>query len=104
MTPEAVDLPTLQQAVLDDATLESLLLDVSSLCAVRSVAFKRGAGEHAEEGEPGQLVRVREELARGAAVQLRYEYRGEGWCDTLLPGMSGVLLVRVREPVAPPGG
>ena len=36
------------------------------------------------------------------AVQLRYAHRGERWCDTLLPGMSETLLVRMRERTGAP--
>ncbi|MFO0675319.1 MAG: hypothetical protein U0169_02215 [Polyangiaceae bacterium] len=91
---ELGELPPIQQAVLDAETLGALLFDVESLCTLQYVARKSGADSYAETSG-SSLAGVREALADGVAVQLRYVYKGESWFDTLLPGIDGVLLVRV---------
>ncbi len=98
---DEIELAELQQALLDDATLDALLGDVDALCDIEAVTFKSSAEAHADGAVSKSIAAVRPALARGAAVQLRYSYRGEQWCDTLLPGMTDVLLVRMREPMLP---
>jgi len=99
---EPIELAELQQAVLDDETLGDLLTDVEVLCPHHRVTLKASAESYAEDASRS-LRDVRSALERGVAVQLRYAYRGESWCDTLLPGVSGTLLVRMKERHAPPG-
>ena len=98
---DAAQLAELQQALLDDATLDALLGDVDALCEIEAITFKASAESYADAAASSSIAAVRPALARGAAVQLRYSYRGERWCDTLLPGMTETLLVRIREPTLP---
>lgn len=101
---QELELAELQQALLDDATLDALLTDVDALCELHSVTLKSSAEAYADSAGSRSIADVRPALARGTAVQLRYSYRGERWCDTLLPGMSDTLLVRMREPTLPGAG
>jgi len=94
-----IDLAELQRALLDEATLDALLGDIAALCTIEAIAFKSSAESYASAATSRSIGDVRPALARGEAVQLRYAYRGERWCDTLLPGLSETLLVRMREPV-----
>jgi hypothetical protein len=96
-----IELAELQQALLDDATLDALLGDVDTLCTIEAITFKSSAEAYADAVERASIAAVRPALADGVAVQLRYSYRGERWCDTLLPGMTETLLVRIREPMLP---
>jgi hypothetical protein len=93
---EEIELAELQRAVLDESTLDALLSDIAALCLLQGIAFKSGAEVYADD-----VVRsmddVKPALVCGTAVQLRYTFRGDRWCDTLLPGMTGTLLVRMRE-------
>lgn len=95
---EEIELAELQRALLDEATLDALLGDVEALCIVEAIAFKEGAEAHAGEAAKASLAAVKPALAQGIAVQIRYAYRGELWIDTLLPGLSETLLVRMRQP------
>lgn len=95
---EEIELAELQRAVLDDGTLDTLLADIAALCRLDAIAFKSAAEAYADsDGVRRSLDEVKPALARGTAVQLRYTFRDERWCDTLLPGMTGTLLVRMRE-------
>lgn len=96
---DEIELAELQRALLDDATLDALLGDVGELCEIEAITFKSAAEAYADGASSRAIGDVRPALARGVAVQLRYAYRGERWIDTLLPGMSETLLVRMREPV-----
>ena len=99
---EEIDLAELQQAVLDDGKLGELLTDIEALCTIHRVMLKASADAYTDDG--ARSIRdVRPALEQGMAVQLRYAYRGEDWCDTLLPGVSGTLLVRMRERSLPAG-
>ena len=93
---EEIDLADLQRAVLDESTLDTLLADIAALCVIEAIAFKSGAELYSDNASRS-IDEVKPALERGTAVQLRYTFRGEGWCDTLLPGMTGTLLVRMRE-------
>ena len=99
---DEIELADLQRALLDDATLDALLGDIGELCQIEAITFKSAAEAYADGASSRTVADVRPALERGVAVQLRYAYRGEHWIDTLLPGMSETLLVRMREPVAAP--
>jgi hypothetical protein len=98
-TGGALDLPPLQRALLDEATLNQLFLDVAEAAELIDIAIKRGDEMHATE-EPPSLEQARDALVRGKAfgVQLRYRYRGTEWWDTLMRTEAGVCLVRFERP------
>ncbi|WP_437475844.1 hypothetical protein WME75_24615 [Sorangium sp. So ce1014] len=98
-----IPLPPLQEAVLDEATLEQLFLDIVGAAELVSVSLKAGAtaraGDRPRAGSGGdELALARRALGDGTAlgVQIRYRFGGSEWCDTLLRLPSGVRLVRVR--------
>lgn len=98
-----IPLPPLQEAVLDEATLDQLFLDIAAAAALVSVSLKAGAtaraGDLPRAGSGGdELAVARRALGDGTAlgVQIRYRFAGSAWCDTLLRLPSGVRLVRVR--------
>lgn len=43
------------------------------------------------------LSQAREALSAGRPVQLRYQWQGAEWWDTLTPGSNGIRLVRIRH-------
>jgi hypothetical protein len=102
---EVADLAPLQQADLDEETLERLLGDLVREAVIDSIAFK-GAPDALAASPEGvadpvaALARVREALGAGSAVgvQIRYRHRGRAWCDTLLRTPEGVRLVRSESP------
>lgn len=112
MAPESddpggeIELPQLQQAVLDELMLEQLFFDIASVGEQIEVSFKGGPLQHATPpSDPGQgLLQARKALVEGTAlgVQLRYSYRGQRWLDTLLRGPGGVRLVRMEAGAAAP--
>lgn len=98
-TSEASELvlPPVQEAILDEATLDRLFFDVAHGAELVEVVTKGGAEAYA--GEPGapDLSRAREALRSGRAfgVQLRYRFGGTEWWDTLMRVPGGVRLVRI---------
>jgi len=88
-------LPELRDATLDDQGLEELLRELGALTEVCEVRVKGNATTRGLSVAPS-LDGARAALARGAAVQIRYEYRGQIWCDTLMPLVGRVRLIRSR--------
>ncbi|WP_437707251.1 hypothetical protein WMF45_26305 [Sorangium sp. So ce448] len=98
-----IPLPPLQEAVLDEATLDQLFFDLAEAAELVSVSLKAGAtaraGDLPRAGSAGdELALARRALGDGTAlgVQIRYRFAGSEWWDTLLRIPSGVRLVRVR--------
>lgn len=112
MTPHSMDeaeigdeipLPPLQEAVLDEATLDQLFFDIAEGAEVVSVSLKGGATARAGDLQRagsggGELALARRALGDGTAlgVQIRYRFAGSEWWDTLLRIPAGVRLVRIR--------
>lgn len=108
--PDEIELPQLQQTVLDELTLDQLLFDIAGIGEQIEVSFKGGPLQHATPSpDPGQgLLQARAALMEGTVlgVQIRYSYQGLRWLDTLLRASGGVRLVRMQveprsEPVSP---
>jgi hypothetical protein len=92
-----IPLPSLQDAVLDDATLDQLFFDLEASAELCAVLVKGAPSEHAEDA-PLSLAGARETLrAGGRAVQIRYRYGGAEWWDTLVPTPGGTRLVRIEQ-------
>lgn len=90
-------LPDLQDAILDQATLERLITDLTTMTSDLSVRLKAGA-EILTGTEPATLEGGLEALRNGQVLglQIRYRYGADRWCDTLLRMGGGVRLVRIR--------
>jgi len=96
MTEPDEPLPELRDATLDEQGLEELLRELGTLTEVREVRVKGNATTHGVSVEPS-LAGAHAALAHGAAVQIRYAYRGAIWCDTLMPAAGRVRVVRSRS-------
>lgn len=95
MTDPDEPLPELRDATLDEQGLAELLQELGALTEVREVRVKGNAATRGVSVEPS-LDGARAAIAAGAAVQIRYEYRGQIWCDTLMPQADRVRLIRSR--------
>jgi hypothetical protein len=90
-------LPDLQDTLLDAETLGRLFFDLGQLATILEVRLKGAALSHAQSLSPS-LEHARTLLAAGSAlgVQIRYQYGGSEWIDTLLRTQHGVRLVRMQ--------
>lgn len=97
--PEPLQLPDLQDSVLDAETVRRLFFDLSQLATILDIRIKGAALAHARDGTP-DLETARRVLHAGDAlgVQIRYLHQGTEWIDTLLRGPHGTRLVRMRAP------
>lgn len=95
----SLDLPELQDAMLDDTSLGLLLSDLSEHAEVLEIRTKGGATATAEQ--VSDLTSAASLLKAGAvrAIQLTYVFDGEVWTDTLMRTPAGVRLVRMAAPV-----
>jgi hypothetical protein len=103
-TLDAEALPSLQQAVLDAATLARLVSDIQGLTEVDEVLLKGGSSAMASP-QRRSLADAVEALQRGQVlgVQVRYRYQGQAWWDTLLRAPQGIRLVRIAHDVEAAG-
>ena len=95
---EELELPPVQMADLDEATVRALFTDVELLGQHVSVTLKHGAERYVSEGTTpvgDALGALLAGLALG--VQLRYEHQGVGYLDTVMRGPSGFRLVRMQH-------
>ena len=91
-------LPDLNQAVLDESSLESLFRDFVACTKVLDVTVKTAA----DRMTPQKRVTLDDakalllsNLVRG--VQVRYLYDNAEWWDTLMATPAGVRVVRIRH-------
>lgn len=93
-----IELPDLQQAELDEASLADLFRDVE--LAAELIAVTRKDGPEARACETSLTLAEAHDLLRTGrtrSIQIRYRYQGAQWWDTLLRTPTGVRLVRVRH-------
>lgn len=92
-----IQLPVLQQSILDAATDDSLFADLATCAQVLSIVPKT-ADQACVELRQIDLATAREGLRgeRFRAVQIRYRFENREWCDTLLPQPGGAArIVRI---------
>ena len=92
---------SLQEAVLDDATVGQLFFDIAHAAELIAVVQKGAATHHAHgaSSSPAALDAAHHALVARqiSGVQLRYRFRGEEWWDTLTRTERGVRLVRISH-------
>ncbi|NWK56716.1 hypothetical protein HW115_13920 [Verrucomicrobiaceae bacterium N1E253] len=103
-SPEKTPLPDLQQSVLDPETLSQLFSDLSELTEVLEVIPKAAAQGYVPECGTLTLEEGRALLLSGRVrgLQIRYQYQGSQWWDTLLPDAQsgGFRIVRIQHDFA----
>lgn len=97
------ELAPLHEADLDHPTVEALFADIGGLCRLLEVQ-PRGSFREFARGSSLPLGEARDQLLAGeiAGVQLRYEYDGAQWWDTVLATPAGWRLVRIRHELGGP--
>lgn len=101
-TPQPqMELPDLQQSVLDPATLEQLFADLAACTEITEIIPKAAAEGYVPEHSAITLKDARELLLakKIRGLQIRYNYQGSQWWDTLLPapGGEGFRIVRIQH-------
>lgn len=97
---EEHSLPDMQTSDLDRETLESLIKDIEDCTNVLEVIPKYGAESYVADQSNLTLREAYLMLVdrRLRGMQIRYEYHGSQWWDTLMAsGESGVRLVRIKH-------
>ena len=102
--PPTPELPDLQQSVLDPDTLAQLFSDLGSLTEILEVIPKALAESYVPESSEIGLDEGRRMLLSGVVrgLQIRYQYQGSQWWDTLLPDAAsgGFRIVRIQHDFA----
>jgi hypothetical protein len=95
---EAPPLPELHGGRLDADTLARLFDDLEHHAEFVEATLKPAAGRHAaSEIVPLAAARAALERREVRGAQIRYRWRQEAWCDTLLVCDGGWRIVRMRE-------
>jgi hypothetical protein len=100
----AIPLPVLHNGLLDDGQLRRLLDDIEACARIIEIIPKRALREHVP-GARLSLAQAREHLANRTlcGLQIRYEFEGAEWWDTLLLASGGCRIVRLRQDFHNPG-
>lgn len=98
------ELPELQQSVLDPETLAQLFHDLETLTEILEVIPKALAEGYVPAESALGLEEGRQMLLAGVVrgLQIRYQYQGSQWWDTLLPDAAtgGFRIVRIQHDFA----
>lgn len=91
-------LPTIWDKLLDQATLDQYFKDLATHAEMISVQEKLSPTEYVSENTM-DWSEAREKVMSGdaRAVQIRYHYDEQEWCDTLMRQVSGVKLIRIAQ-------
>lgn len=91
-------LPALHEAILSVDELARLFDDLQRSAAIERVTI-RPVGARRAESSAVSLDEARALFASGdaAAVQVRYEYDGVAWCDTIQRTPGGARVVRMKQ-------
>lgn len=102
--PEAPELAELHQGELDDAGLRALFRDLAAVADVAEIRLKRSPEARAAHAAPSLHEALQLLLAGNVrGVQIRYRFRDESWCDTVLAGAGRHRVVRMADPTRPSG-
>lgn len=90
--------PLMVEGLLDAAALRQLFADLTTEAVMLGVREKGGPADFAAVDELPPAVAL-ERLLSGAAraVQVRYQYDGHLWTDTILTTSAGFRVVRCRH-------
>lgn len=102
MEPEnsnKIDFPELIEGEMDQAMLSQLVADITGCTELLEVIPKYSAQGYAPEQSDLDLTDAVDQLVKGElrGLQIRYNYQGNQWWDTLMRTPKGVKLVRVKH-------
>lgn len=97
--PSALKLPALQQSVLDAPTVAALFRDLEACTEIIAILPKTHATVHIKPTTGLSLADAQAGLTDGSfrAVQIRYRYDSQEWCDTLMATPGGLRVVRICQ-------
>lgn len=90
--------PLMVEGLIDPPTLTQLFADIQTAGTVLGVREKGGPAEYAAgDGMPHAVALERLLAGTARAVQLRYQFDGHEWTDTILATAAGFRVVRCRH-------
>jgi hypothetical protein len=96
--PDGPPLPEMREAVLSSDDVQAFVADLHVHATIQSTICKYAARHHA----PPAAIPIEEAVARlldrsVTAIQVRYQFDGHEWTDTLLNAPAGIRLVRCQH-------
>ena len=99
MSEEATKLPELTESVLSPDQIRELFRDIEALTQIVEIIPKHGSRDYVDDSIELDLATARDRLLdrtyRG--LQIRYQYDGGLWWDTLIRIPEGIRIVRIRH-------
>lgn len=98
LNPVEIDLPPVIEAMLSVEETESLFEDIK--CCATNVEIVQWGGDRSRSERTAEILdHARSELRAGRVktLQLRYEWEGKKWIDTLTGTPEGTRLVRIAH-------
>ena len=92
------ELADVREALLDDEQLRTLFSDIATYADVLEVAVKASPRAHPDPGSRLPELYLKLVQRRVFGAQMRYEFQGKVWLDTLIATPEGLRLVRVELP------
>ena len=93
------DLPEILQAEWSRDQVMALFADLAAGAEVVHVQLRTAAGESTVSLASAASAFAASEAS---AIQVRYRYEGEGWCDTIMPADPTTKIIRTRMGAAKP--
>ncbi|HRP62006.1 MAG TPA: hypothetical protein PK400_01795 [Phycisphaerales bacterium] len=97
-TWDQLGLPEMSNVMLSDEVIEQLFRDLAQCAVVSHITVRASPRQHTPQ-DGISLEQARTMLLSGdvQGVQLRYQFQGEAYCDTLMRAAGGVRLVRMKQ-------
>ena len=92
-------LPELTESLLGADQLADLFRDIGALTQVVEIIPKQGPRDYVDDSKSLDLESARDRLLDGTfrGLQIRYQYDGGLWWDTLIRVPDGIRIVRIRH-------
>ena len=92
-------LPELTESLLGAEQITDLFRDIGALTEIVEIIPKQGPRDYVDDSESLDLESARAQLLDGGfrGLQIRYQYQGGLWWDTLIRVPQGFRIVRIRH-------
>ena len=102
MTDAPHDPPEVLEAYWDRSQVDTLFADLQRGATIKRVHVRTAAASHRPIDEAVSLEQARERLddCHTKAIQIYYDFGGQGWCDTMFLLPDKIRIIRTMLPAA----
>lgn len=97
---DGIELPELLESTLEPAAVLDMARQIDAHAKILEVLRKGAPQTHTPTGDGNLWDAVNELLnCQCRGIQVRYEFDGETWVDTLMRTPNGIRVIRMRQPL-----